>query len=169
MRTRQKLTAVGAFTLASTAIGGGALVTSHAMADESTPATGTMTVVQMKVGDDEAIRCTFDDVDLPTVVLQPAGEGVLSVIIAGAPGVPVGGGEQGTAVVTEGGTLPALPTGATEEVTVRASAEVGGPTLVTSGAAPDGSGPPPIMVSNLDARPGTDEECAALRPGAETP
>jgi hypothetical protein len=65
MRTRQKLTAVGAITLATTAVVGGAVVTSHAMADSPIPAKGTMTVVSMTNGSDP-IKCVYDNVDLPT-------------------------------------------------------------------------------------------------------
>ena len=66
MRTRQKVTAVGAVALASAAIGGGALFTSHAMAAGSAPpATGTLMIITRSEGSDQAIKCTYHDVDLP--------------------------------------------------------------------------------------------------------
>ena len=53
MRTRQKVTAVGAVALASAAIGGGALFTSHAMAaDPTPPATGTLVIISRSAGSD---------------------------------------------------------------------------------------------------------------------
>jgi len=57
MRTRQKVTAVGAVALASAAIGGGALFTSHAMAAGPTPpATGTLVIISRSAGSDQAIK-----------------------------------------------------------------------------------------------------------------
>ncbi|MCU1361416.1 MAG: hypothetical protein JWN99_2705 [Ilumatobacteraceae bacterium] len=166
MRTRQKLTAIGALTLASTAIGGGALVTAHAMTDEAPATTGTMTVISLSAGDDEAIQCTFDDVDLPVAVISTDGAGIgagvsTHIVVAGST-------EIGTATATEGDTLPALPAGEPGQPTVVfGSAQTGdGPTSITNGTPPDGADALPLLtVSSEDTRPGTDAECAALRPG----
>jgi hypothetical protein len=160
MRTRKKVTAVGAVALASAAIGGGALFTSHAMAAGSAPpAKGTMVIVTRSAGSDEAIKCTYQDVDLPP--LQP---GTAHVVhgVAGAP-------EAGSVQVTDGpkGTGAGL-----RAVLVQGSAEVtagggDGPTFDTAGAPPDGATPPPgLVLDGQHARQGTDAECAALRPDA---
>ena len=72
MRVRQKLTAVGACALATTAVLGGAAVTSHAMGESPTPDKGTMTVIAMTSDTDGAIKCVYDDIDLPA---PPSGAG----------------------------------------------------------------------------------------------
>jgi len=188
MRTRQKLTAVGALALASSAIGGGAVATSHAMAaDSTTPDKGTMTVISMTSDSDGAIKCVYDDIDLPTV-----GVGT------GIPGQPGDGptvvSGQSTNVVTGSGPVDANGkpiAGAvmvsTASVGLPAGAPpAGAPTLVVTGSA-DGSAteagtsaggvgettqagqvPPGLpsidSINSVDARPGTAEECAAMKP-----
>jgi len=171
MRTRQKLTAAGAITLATTAIIGGAVVTSHAMADSPIPAKGTMTVVSMTNGSDP-IKCVYDNVDLPTppdVAGQPhfstgtPGEAgaVLNVVTGSAQAA------DGTGAATAGGI--AVSGG----VAVSAAAADGVPHLVVSGdgdALPPLPAPPGAEVIDLsDAREGTADECAALQSTATLP
>ncbi len=99
MRTRQKVTAVGALALAGAAIGGGALFTSHAMAAGSEPSTGTLVVViSRSAGSTEAIKCTYHDVDLPPA---PPGDSMLITGIGGVGG-PGGVPESGARIVTGG-------------------------------------------------------------------
>jgi hypothetical protein len=164
MRTRQKVTAVGAVALASAAIGGGALFTSHAMAAGSAPpAKGTLVIITRAEGSDQAIKCTYHDVDLPA--LRPGTAHVVhgvagaaeagSIKVTGGPG-PEGEG-PGTAaagaVLTQGGP----ETGAGGDM---ASFSVEGPP-------PDGAGKGPIVLDDQNARQGTDAECAALRPDVD--
>ena len=77
MRTRQKLTAAGALTLATCSIGGGAFVTAHAMADGTAPPKGTLTVVSMTSDSNGAVKCVYDDVDLPALTATPSSGAVI--------------------------------------------------------------------------------------------
>ncbi len=61
MRTSRTLTAIGWMTLATGAIIGGAVVTSSAMASETTPDEGTSMVVLVNEGDSDAIVCVYPD------------------------------------------------------------------------------------------------------------
>lgn len=165
MRTRQKVTAVGAVALASAAIGGGALFTSHAMAAGSTPpATGTLIIISRSAGSDQAIKCTYHDVDLP-----PLRPGTAHVIhgVAEAP-------EGGSVEITGG---PAGPTSdgpgtkAAGAVFTQSGTAIAGGDDVTSfgveGPPPDGTGKGPLVLDDKDTRQGTDAECAALRPDVQ--
>ena len=166
MRTRQKLTAAGAITLATTAIVGGAVVTSHAMADSPVSAKGTMTVISMTNGSDP-IKCVYDDVDLPT---PPAGAGephfstgtpgeagaMLNVVTGSAQAVDGAGPGTAAAGVAVSGA-----------VAVSAGSADGQPSLVVSGT---GDALPPLpapagakVIDLSDAREGTADECAALQ------
>ena len=169
LRRATKLTLVGALALAGSAIGGGVLMTSHAMAADATPpATGTLTIVIRQTGAGDAIRCTFTGVALPA---PPTG--------AGEPGthlVQAGGLNHGV-VSIEGAPAPA-PDGASGPLAVRTSGTVGGGTgpgtlgvasgQVVSGASVDPAGTPPLppIVDATNARPGTAEECSAVMPTA---
>ena len=137
MRVRQKLTAVGACALATTAVLGGAVVTSHAMGESPTPGKGTVTVISMTSDSDGAIKCVYDDIDLPT---PPIGAGTGAVMVSTG------------SVASPDGKAPDNP-----------------PTFtVNSGAAGDPALPPipdgAVVLNSDDARPGTAEECAALKP-----
>ena len=182
MRTRQKFTAVGALALATTAVGGGAVVTSHAMADAPTPDKGTMTVISMANGPDSAIKCVYDDVDLPVPpghgmfgtefgVMSPGVVRALEVIAGTGPvdatGEPVSGGVvmASTTMTVADGQAP----GATPNFTI--GSPIGGPIAVTGG---NEAALPPLPFDGVvldveDARLGTDEECAALKPTAGVP
>src|SRR3954452_7000347 len=126
MRTRQKLTAVGAIALATTAVVGGAVVTSHAMADSAIPEKATLTVVSMTDGSDP-IKCVYDDVDLPTA---PTG--------AGQPGFTTGSAKQSGAmlnIITGSGPAPdGAPT------LISGSAQAEGPIHTGPGVAGGGAG-----------------------------
>ena len=170
MRTRQKVTAVGAVALAGAAIGGGALFTSSAMAaDSAPPATGTLVIITRSAGSDQAIKCTYHDVDLP-----PLRPGTAHVIRGGADAP-----EAGSAQVT-GGPAGDGPVG--EGPGTKAAGAVftqGGPDVSAGGGdvasfsvegpPPDGAGKGPLVLDDQDARQGTDAECAALRPDVQQP
>jgi hypothetical protein len=189
MRTRQKLTAVGAFTLAGTAIGGGAFATSHAMADAATPGKGTMTVISMTTGSDGPIKCVYDNIDLPT---PPVGLGVNQVggsadgtsgtfnVITGTGPVDANGDPLPDVVITSSGS--AIPSTRDVSGNVPTLVAVNGQTPAVAGgssseagageAGPGGpvlSPPLPgglIAINDTTARPGTTDECAAMKPGA---
>jgi hypothetical protein len=181
MRMKQKLTAVGAFALATTAVGGGAVVTSHAMSNGETPVKGTMTVVATTADSDGAIKCVYDDIDLPTAPFglgteagddsTPGHSTVINVIGGKGPVDEDGNPVPGSVLVSSGSM--ALPDGATpgDGPTLTVHASIGAATTsagavsVSSDDAtlpplPDGS----VVLNADDARPGTDQECAALRP-----
>jgi hypothetical protein len=186
MRARQKFTAVGALALATTAVGGGAVVTSHAMADTPTPEKGTMTVISMMDGSD-AIKCVYDEVDLPV----PQGHGVfgtqvgddqvgivatgssraLDVIAGTGPSDvnrdQISGGVviASTTMTPPDGQVPGVP----PNFTVASAGN--GRTAVADG---NETALPPLPFDGIvldveDARPGTDEECAALEPTTGVP
>jgi hypothetical protein len=190
MRTRQKLTAVGAVALASTAMGGGALATSHAMADSATPAKGTMTVISMTADSGGAFKCVYDNIDLPTVgvgtgVPAPGGAptevaGQAFNVVTGtgpvdANGKPIAGSvlvSSGSMQLPDGAVPPAgAPTLVVASATADGSATEGGTSTAGAGettqAGPVLSGAPPgmpIAIDSVNARPGTAEECAAMKP-----
>jgi hypothetical protein len=171
MRLRQKLTAVGACALATTAVLGGAAVTSHAMADTPTPDKGTMTVIAMTSDSDDAIKCVYDDIDLPS---PPAG-GIGTGFGTQSGGVIQGHAEaidivSGTGPVDADGKPIA---GAVMVSTGSVASEDGKPGsaptfTVNNGVAGDPALPPlpdgAVVLNSEDARPGTAEECAALKP-----
>ncbi|MCU1393312.1 MAG: hypothetical protein JWM34_1740 [Ilumatobacteraceae bacterium] len=191
MRARKQLTAIGAIALATAAIGGGAAVTSHAMGSTSPPIKGTLTIVSMAAGADGAITCTYDDVDLPapgvvgTVGSVSTGTGTAPSAVTGEAG-SVGVVTATASADGDGKPLPGLITGEAGSVTI-GTGDGTGPSLETAGAPPAGSvtigtivaegnvagGPtltpvtgavPAIVLDSNDARPGTAEECAALKP-----
>ena len=168
MRTRQKLTVVGALALATSAIGGGVLMTSRAMAADVTPTKGTITVVALHSGADQAVRCTYDDVDLPTAPPGRVGTGVGIGVGEGGPGVGGPVTMAGGGALTVSGSAEGADTGATW---TSGDAPLGAP--------PDGAvvhsvgtplpGLPALALDSADARTGTAEECAALRPTVKAP
>ena len=173
MRVRQKLTAVGACALATTAVLGGAAVTSHAMGESPTPDKGTMTVIAMTSDTDGAIKCVYDDIDLPA---PPSGAGTelntqsggavqghaeaINVVSGSGPvdadGKPVAGAVMVSAgsVTAPDGTTSDTPTFTVNSGTVNSGEPGELPPL------PDGA----VVLNSDDARPGTAEECAALKP-----
>ena len=186
MRTRQKLTAVGALALASSAIGGGAVATSHAMAaDSTTPDKGTITVISMTNDSDGAFKCVYNDIDLPTVAVgtgipgQDGGPTVISgqatSVVTGtgpvdANGKPIAGAvlvSTGSATLPNGAPPAGAPTlvvtGSADGTNTEAGTSAGGAGESTqAGQVPPGL--PPIAIDSVDARPGTAEECAAMKP-----
>ena len=141
--------------MATTAIVGGAVVTSHAMADSPVPAKGTMTVVSMTTDSDGPIKCVYDDIDLPS---PPTGAGTeFTTQSAGA----VQGRAESINVVSGSG-----PVDADRQTHSRSSDGVG--RLVTLNGGEPGELPPlpdgAVVLNSDDARPGTAEECAALKP-----
>ena len=166
MRVRQKLTAVGACALATTAVLGGAAVTSHAMGESPTPDKGTMTVIAMTSDSDGAIKCVYDDIDLPA---PPSGAGTefttqsggavqghaesINVVSGSGPVDADGKPTAGAVMVSAGSVLP-TERHPTPTFTVNAGEPGELPPL------PDGA----VVLNSDDARPGTAEECAALKP-----
>ena len=152
-------------------MGGGALATSHAMADSATPAKGTMTVISMTADSGGAFKCVYDNIDLPTVgvgtgVPAPGGaptevSGQAFNVVTGSGPVDANGKPIAGSVMVSSGSVQ-LPDGAVPPA--------GAPTLVVASATADGSVPPgpppgmPIAIDSVNARPGTAEECAALKP-----
>ena len=159
MRVRQKLTAVGACALATTAVLGGAAVTSHAMGESPAPDKGTMTVIAMTSDSDGAIKCVYDDIDLPA---PPSGAGTEFNTQSGG---AVQGHAESINVVSGSGPVDAdgKPTAGAVMVSAGSVTLNGGepgelPPL------PDGA----VVLNSDDARPGTAEECAALKPSTTT-
>jgi hypothetical protein len=160
MRTRQKVTAVGAVAIAGAAIGGGALFTSHAMAAGPKPATGTLVVVTKSDQDEQAFKCTFDDVDLPAP--GPGEAKVVSGVAASR--------EAGAVEVTEGGPSdgPGLQNGqVVPDGRKHVAVGAGQPSFDTQGLPPDAKALPPIVLDDMDVRAGTAAECAAVREDLE--
>ena len=167
MRTRQKVTAVGAVALASAAIGGGALFTSHAMAAGPTPpAKGTLVIISRSAGSDQAIKCTYHDVDLPP--LRPG----TAHVIHGVSGAPEGGSVQitGGPAAEPAGEGPGTKAAGAVFTQSGTEASTGGGDVTSfgvQGPPPDGTGKGPLVLDDQDARQGTDAECAALRPDVQ--
>ena len=172
MRVRQKLTAVGACALATTAVLGGAVVTSHAMGESPTPGKGTMTVIAMTSDSDGAIKCVYDDIDLPA---PPSGTGTgfstasggaveghaetINVVSGSGPDDADGKPVAGAVMVSAGAVTSADGTTSDKPTFTVNSGEAGDlPPL------PDGA----VVLNSDDARPGTAEECAALKPTTST-
>ena len=167
MNIRKKLTVIGAIALSASAITGGAFVTSRAMADGPAPAKATLTVVSIKAGDTAAVRCTYDNVELP--VLQPSA-------------APVEGADRGTAgpvAITKSATATAVRganAAGTSSVAVAMSPSSSDSTTASRTA---GSGielptgtitvqPIGLNGTASQVRPGTTAECEAMRPGVAT-
>jgi hypothetical protein len=172
MKVRQKLTAVGACALATTAVLGGAVVTSHAMGESPTPDKGTMTVIAMTSDSDGAIKCVYDDINLPA---PPSGlgtefntqsggvvqghEGAINVVSGSGPVDADGKPTAGAVMVSAGPVTSADGTTSDKPTFTVNSGEPGElPPL------PDGA----VVLNSDDARPGTAEECAALKPSTTT-
>ncbi len=181
---RNKVFAGLSLAVAGAAIGAGALVSSSAMADDApAPAAGKVEVVTVGADGKEPIHCSFDDLELPTLVMTgpsditggpvavavgvsvdgslPAGVpadggGTLTVSAGGssdAPNVVISGSGTITGSVTDG----SLPEGEVGTLVVSGSAT---PVEISGGELPEGL---PVMISADEAREGTAEECAAIR------
>lgn len=173
MQQRNTLFAGLSFAVAGAAIGAGAIVSSNAMADGDSPATASsVQIITIGTNGDDPIRCTFDDIAMPAIISStaagaPAGEqrGVIAVTGSVDGAIPPSGDSSTTQIVTSGG-LP-LAGAPNEPTLVKGGSTDGtdGPVLQTSGSQVAPGGPPPslVMLSADDARPGTAEECAAIR------
>lgn len=135
------------------------------MADGPAPAKGTLTVVSIETGDTTAVRCTYDNVELPVVELT-------ATAIDGT-----NGGTVGPPVITKSADATAV-SGATVAGTSSVSVSVTGSSGATGpasqSAVPGIELPPgvitvqPVAINGTDStvRPGTAAECDAMRPGA---
>ena len=153
MRAGTKWKAGGAVLLSCAAVAGGMLVTSQAMAADPAPPTGTVTIVSMTAGDDEAVTCTYDDVALPA---PPAG---MPQPADGPTLVTSGSQQAGDPGPTLTGPGPEAGTGA-------------GVILSASAAAGNEPGAAPKTVTfdgTTGGRQGTPDECAAMRETLPTP
>ena len=171
MRTRQKLTAVGACALATAAVIGGAAVTSHAMGDTPTPDKGTMTVIAMTSDSDGAIKCVYDDIDLPTPPVGGIGTGfgtqsggviqghseAIDIVSGSGPVDADGKPVAGAVMVSTGSVISADGKPGSEPTFTVNSGDTGDTALPPL---PDGA----VVLNSEDARPGTAEECATLKP-----
>ena len=170
MRARQKLTAVGACALATAAVLGGAAVTSHAMGDTPTPDKVTMTVIAMTSDSDGAIKCVYDDIDLPTPSVGGIGTefGTQTGVIQGrAEAIDIVSGKG--PVDADGNPIAGAVMVSTGSVASADGQTSTAPTFtVNDGAAGDPALPPlpdgAVVLNSDDARTGTAEECAALKP-----
>jgi len=182
MRKRNMIISVASVGVASAAIGGGAFVTSSAMASTTTPDNATVSVVYMASGGDKPIKCTFDDVPVsndPTVLgvglpgvasgSADGGAGLTTTNVGAEPGLSAAGGPTGDGKgATVGGTIVVAGTaGSAGPVTVSGSAALAGAPsgAVAIGVLPGGPDTPTLL-SPDNVRPGTGEECAAVRPKA---
>ena len=162
MRTRQKLTVLGACALSTGAVLAGVSVTSHAMADIPEPLKGTVTVISQTSGSDP-IKCVYDDIDLPA---PGSGAGTGAGVGAGAVQIVTAqGGMQssGAQEASEGGFSTSGGSGQ-----VDASGTDTAPAFVVSGTAEAGTplSPPDglVVLDSDDVTAGTPEQCAALKP-----
>jgi hypothetical protein len=170
MRTRQKLTAVGACALATAAVLGGAAVTSHAMGESPTPDKGTMTVIAMTADSDGAIKCVYDDIDLPTAPAGGIGTGFgtqsATVIQGHAEAIDVVSGKG--PVDADGKPIAGAVMVSTGSMAANGEAGTAPTFSVNDGAPGDAALPPlpdgAVVLNSEDARPGTAQECADLKP-----
>jgi len=188
---RNKVFAGVSLAVAAAAVGAGALISSNAMADDApAPSAGTVDVVTIGPDGDTPVHCSFDDLEMPTLVMSAPSDitgGAVAVAVGVSvdgslpPGVPADGG--GTLTVSGGGSsdAPKVVVGGSGTITGSVtngsipagaipvgSGEAG--TLVISGNATPidiaGGVPPeglPKLISADQAREGTAEECAAIR------
>lgn len=185
MQQRNTLFGAVSLVVAGAAIGAGAIASSNAMADTGTPPPGaTVHVVTLSGDGSDAISCEFDDVALPTLasaavpadVLAPTGEGVEGGVVsvtgsvtgsvsvsasadAGGPSFTVGGSGPIEVHGAAGGdsVTGATPGAGSLLVDISGSGEL--PPDVIANGLPDGA----VVLDAADARPGTAEECAAIR------
>jgi hypothetical protein len=186
MKKRNLILGGGSFAIACAAIATGALVSSNAMAASDAPPAGTATISIVSLSSDggDPVMCTYDDIELPT------GGVVLSATAVQATAVPPGGLPEGLpegAVLTGPGPIgmssatvdasgvATVITGTDGSVPPEFGTQIGAGVIsisgtVTAAGSGDTAGGPGIpslgavMLSTDDARPGTAEECAALKP-----
>lgn len=152
MRMRHtKVTAVS-LGVAVASMVGGALVTSSASAASAPDDTATVTVMSIQAGDTQPVTCTYDN------ILGPGASIVWPRPVAGTTDGPPSGratvsGGDGADVWVQA--VPVAP-GSMESRVARVSGGAGdGLPRVHDGM---------FAISTVDARPGTPEECEALRP-----
>jgi hypothetical protein len=184
MNKRHRFAAVGAFLVASGAITSGAIISSNAMASTTAPDKVTLTAITVDTNG-QAISCTYDDIpidhgalsgaiqatsgDVTTAggatLIGPGGDATKGFTITGTDGsLPAGVLQSGSATINADGTVTVsgpdgapLPAGAAPAGAITVHA--------TAGASADGKGP--IIINGTDnSRPGTAEECAALKPAS---
>jgi hypothetical protein len=174
MQQRNTIFAGLSFAVAGAAIGAGAIVSSNAMADGDSSATAnSVQVITIGANGEDPIQCTFDDVAMPAIISStaagvPAGgqRGVIAVTGSVDGAVPPPSGDSSTTQIVASGGLPLA--GTPIEATLVTGGSTDGtdvPVLHTSGSQIAPGSPPPglVMLSADDARPGTAEECAAIR------
>ena len=171
MQQRNTIFAGLSFAVAGAAIGAGAIVSSNAMADGDSPATASsVQVITIGANGEDPIQCTFDDVAMPAIISStaagaPAGgqRGVIAVTGSVDGAVPPSPGDSSTTQIVTSGGLPL--DGTSIEPTLVTGGSTDGPVLRTAGSQVLPGSPPPgvVMLSSDDARPGTAEECAAIR------
>ena len=142
---------VASLSAAGASILGGALVSSSATASTTTPDKATVTIVTKGEGDVQPIICTYDDIPYA------------KALQAGAVGRP-GEMSKQTAAASAAMAISGEPT----------PGQIRKGEVVVTGSAVtplgDVSMPPPgkigsaSLISATDARPGTPDECVALRP-----
>jgi len=141
------------------------------MGESPAPDKGTMTVIAMTSDTDGAIKCVYDDIELPAA---PNGSGTFNTQIGGV----AQGHAEAIDVVTGSAPLDADGKPAAGAVIVSAGAAVSPdgtpsatPTFTVNGGEPGDLPPLPdgaVVINSDDARPGTAEECAALKPSTTT-
>lgn len=157
MKTRNKILTLASLGISGAAVAAGALVTSSAMAATATPDKADVAVVAVSFDGKDAIRCEYDDIQLPPVPPGDAGTHI------------VGTAEEGVVTTSGGGELPGAPTLSKGGVVAVIDAKpvdpsqipgVPGDATLVEGKLPEGT----VVISSDDAREGTPQECAALRP-----
>jgi hypothetical protein len=142
------------------------------MGESPAPDKGTMTVIAMTSETDGAVKCVYDDIDLPT---PPVGAGTEFTTQTG---VAVQGHAEAIYAVSGSGPVDADGKPAAGAVMVSAGAGTSPdgtssdtPTFTVNSGEPGGLPPLPddaVAINLDDARPGTAEECAALKPSTTT-
>jgi hypothetical protein len=150
---RNKLVASVAVAAATAAIGTGALISSNAMAASSDAGKATVTVVSAGSDGSTPISCTFHDVTLPNVDPSQVKTANVAVGAASATAIPVNGGsvniDPSSATVTGAGTMILEGSAGASTAAPAGSAVIDPSNLVA--------------ISAGNPRPGTEQECAALK------
>jgi hypothetical protein len=158
------------------AIGGGALLSSNAMAasTDSAPATATITMVSLGDGTSKPFSCTISGVTLPKVLTGSGAPGQ-SIAASGTdsltqgtpgsaftftPGLPVPAAEGGLVVAS----ASATDSGAMDAKLSNGATVFSGNLSITATAAPGAPRPDLSKAVSLDSVPaGTPEQCAAVQ------
>ena len=153
MRKQNAFIAGVSLASACAAVAVGSVVSSNAMASPAATDKATVDVVSVGDGSGDPISCSFDDLSLPGLPLL--GATLPGQVIAGHATI----GEIIDSIGASPGSTP-LPAGeqppgvTSREVQVTATVGDGDMPVLPSGA---------VLKPIEDARPGTAEECAALR------